>query len=253
MIAQAYLARVRELLADTHSRDVPSASAGRDFHRAHRLSGHADAADRSGAEELDGARRKRRARRPQEAGHGDEPRRQQRGHEPCRAGSARATWASRRHHGLVPLRRAGGIVLRARIAPRHSWRRRRDIDHAGALPPSTCATRRSPIFRSASIAMEKDYRWLSTHRPAPFAWQTQDLHASGAAGDADAGLRGKRRAPARSRRARILRTARRCRQIRSGNAFVRPEDLRPARLTICNRCQNMTARNSQAAIRRRHD
>jgi creatinine amidohydrolase len=39
-------------------------------------------------------------------------------------------------------------------------------------------------FRSASIAMEKEYRWLSTHRPAPFAWQVQDLHPSGAAGDA---------------------------------------------------------------------
>ena len=39
-------------------------------------------------------------------------------------------------------------------------------------------------FRPASIAMEKDYRWLSAHRPAPFAWQAQDLHPSGAAGDA---------------------------------------------------------------------
>ncbi len=39
-------------------------------------------------------------------------------------------------------------------------------------------------FRPTSIAMEKDYRWLSAHRPAPFAWQAQDLHASGAAGDA---------------------------------------------------------------------
>src|SRR4030081_1097720 len=39
-------------------------------------------------------------------------------------------------------------------------------------------------FRPAGIAMEKDYRWLSTHRPAPFAWQAQDLHSSGAAGDA---------------------------------------------------------------------
>jgi len=41
-------------------------------------------------------------------------------------------------------------------------------------------------FRPTSIAMEKDYRWLSAHRPAPFAWQAQDLHASGAAGDATA-------------------------------------------------------------------
>ena len=39
-------------------------------------------------------------------------------------------------------------------------------------------------FRPASIAMEQDYRWLSAHRPAPFAWQTQDLHPSGAIGDA---------------------------------------------------------------------
>lgn len=39
-------------------------------------------------------------------------------------------------------------------------------------------------FEPSSIAMEKDYRWLSTHRPAPFAWQAQDLHPSGAAGDA---------------------------------------------------------------------
>jgi len=39
-------------------------------------------------------------------------------------------------------------------------------------------------FEPSSIAMEKKYRWLSTHRPAPFAWQAQDLHPSGAAGDA---------------------------------------------------------------------
>jgi creatinine amidohydrolase len=39
-------------------------------------------------------------------------------------------------------------------------------------------------FRPASIAMEKDFRWLAAHRPAPFAWQAQDLHPSGAAGDA---------------------------------------------------------------------
>ena len=39
-------------------------------------------------------------------------------------------------------------------------------------------------FEPSSIAMEKQYRWLSTHRPAPFAWQAQDLHPSGAAGDA---------------------------------------------------------------------
>jgi len=39
-------------------------------------------------------------------------------------------------------------------------------------------------FHPASIAIEKDHRWLSTQRPAPFAWQIQDLHPSGAVGDA---------------------------------------------------------------------
>ncbi|HWX62771.1 creatininase family protein [Bradyrhizobium sp.] len=39
-------------------------------------------------------------------------------------------------------------------------------------------------FRPASVAMEEKYRWLSAHRPAPFAWQAQDLHSSGAAGNA---------------------------------------------------------------------
>ena len=39
-------------------------------------------------------------------------------------------------------------------------------------------------FRSKAIAMEQDYRWLSAQRPAPFAWQAQDLHLSGAIGDA---------------------------------------------------------------------
>jgi creatinine amidohydrolase len=39
-------------------------------------------------------------------------------------------------------------------------------------------------FSPISIAMEKKYRWLSAHRPAPFAWQAQDLHPSGAVGDA---------------------------------------------------------------------
>src|SRR2546423_15080628 len=38
-------------------------------------------------------------------------------------------------------------------------------------------------FPSAGAAMEKEFRWLSTQRPAPFAWQAQDLNPSGAVGD----------------------------------------------------------------------
>jgi creatinine amidohydrolase len=39
-------------------------------------------------------------------------------------------------------------------------------------------------FRPSTIDMRKQFRWLSAQRPAPFAWQTQDLHPSGAVGDA---------------------------------------------------------------------
>lgn len=46
-------------------------------------------------------------------------------------------------------------------------------------------------FPSISIAMEREYRWLSTQRPAPFAWQTQDLHPSGAVGNATLGAAAK--------------------------------------------------------------
>jgi creatinine amidohydrolase len=50
--------------------------------------------------------------------------------------------------------------------------------------PQAVAREKIANFEPASIAMEKDYRWLSAHRPAPFAWQAQDIHPSGAAGDA---------------------------------------------------------------------
>jgi creatinine amidohydrolase len=50
--------------------------------------------------------------------------------------------------------------------------------------PQAVARDRIADFRPASVAMEKEYRWLSAHRPAPFAWQAQDIHPSGAAGDA---------------------------------------------------------------------
>ena len=46
-------------------------------------------------------------------------------------------------------------------------------------------------FVPRSVAMDKDYRWLNAHRPAPFAWQAQDLHDSGASGDATLATRAK--------------------------------------------------------------
>ena len=64
--------------------------------------------------------------------------------------------------------------------------------HGGAVETSIMLARYAPHvrsdaiadFRSSAIAMAQQYRWLSTQRPAPFAWQAQDLHRSGAVGDA---------------------------------------------------------------------
>jgi creatinine amidohydrolase len=64
--------------------------------------------------------------------------------------------------------------------------------HGGAVETSimlarfAAHVRRDEIadFRAASVALEEQYRWLSAHRPAPFAWQAQDLHPGGAVGDA---------------------------------------------------------------------
>jgi creatinine amidohydrolase len=64
--------------------------------------------------------------------------------------------------------------------------------HGGAVETSImlarheAQVRRQAIadFRPSTIAMTKDFQRLSAQRPAPFAWQTQDLHPSGAVGDA---------------------------------------------------------------------
>jgi creatinine amidohydrolase len=36
----------------------------------------------------------------------------------------------------------------------------------------------------ATVALEKDFHWLNASKPAGFGWMTQDLHPSGAVGDA---------------------------------------------------------------------
>ncbi len=64
--------------------------------------------------------------------------------------------------------------------------------HGGAVETSIMLARfpgevkheRIADFRPSSLDLAASYRWLSTQRPAPFAWQTQDLHPSGAVGDA---------------------------------------------------------------------
>jgi creatinine amidohydrolase len=63
--------------------------------------------------------------------------------------------------------------------------------HGGAVETSIMLARFSEHvrqdkvadFRPSSVAMDKKYRWLSSQRPAPYAWQAQDLNPSGAIGD----------------------------------------------------------------------
>lgn len=64
--------------------------------------------------------------------------------------------------------------------------------HAGAIEtsimlaawPDQVRTDKIAVFTPSSVAMDRDFKWLNAHRPAPFAWAAQDLHPEGAAGDA---------------------------------------------------------------------
>ncbi len=66
--------------------------------------------------------------------------------------------------------------------------------HGGAIEtsimlaayPDLVRTDKIGNFQPASIAMDETYRWLNVNRPAPLAWQAQDLHRGGAIGDAAA-------------------------------------------------------------------
>ena len=61
-----------------------------------------------------------------------------------------------------------------------------DIETSIMLAAYPDLVRREKIadFRPATYAMERDYRWLRADFPAGFGWMTQDLHPSGAVGDA---------------------------------------------------------------------
>ena len=53
-----------------------------------------------------------------------------------------------------------------------------------AAMPETVRTEKTPNATPATIAMAREFKWLGAHRPAGFAWMTQDLNPSGAVGDA---------------------------------------------------------------------
>ncbi|MGA2891870.1 MAG: creatininase family protein [Xanthobacteraceae bacterium] len=53
-----------------------------------------------------------------------------------------------------------------------------------AAKPDTVRMDKAPKAISESVAMAREFKWLGAYRPAGFAWMTQDLHPSGAVGDA---------------------------------------------------------------------
>ncbi len=53
-----------------------------------------------------------------------------------------------------------------------------------AAIPETVRSEKAPKATPATVAMAREFRWLGAYRPAGFAWMTQDLHATGAIGDA---------------------------------------------------------------------
>jgi len=77
--------------------------------------------------------------------------------------------AAERHHGI----HAGAIETSIMLAAR----------------PETVRQERARNAVPASVAMERDFRWLHAYRPAGFGWATQDLHPSGAVGDPTAASR----------------------------------------------------------------
>jgi creatinine amidohydrolase len=74
--------------------------------------------------------------------------------------------AEERHHGI----HGGAIETSLMLAAR----------------PDTVRMERAPNAVPTSVAMEREFKWLHTYRPAGFGWMTQDLHPSGAVGDATA-------------------------------------------------------------------
>jgi creatinine amidohydrolase len=53
-----------------------------------------------------------------------------------------------------------------------------------AAMPDVVRAEKAARATPATVAMAREFKWLGAYRPAGFAWMTQDLNASGAVGDA---------------------------------------------------------------------
>jgi creatinine amidohydrolase len=53
-----------------------------------------------------------------------------------------------------------------------------------AAKPDTVRMGKAPKATPATVTMAREFKWLGAYRPAGFGWMTQDLHPTGAVGDA---------------------------------------------------------------------
>ena len=53
-----------------------------------------------------------------------------------------------------------------------------------AIRPDVVREDKVANFKSEAATIEREFKWLRPDRPAGFGWMTQDLHPSGACGDA---------------------------------------------------------------------
>jgi len=61
-----------------------------------------------------------------------------------------------------------------------------DIETSMMLAARPQAVRKDKLIdaKSSTVTLEQDFRWLNADKPAGFGWMTQDLHPSGAVGNA---------------------------------------------------------------------
>ena len=92
-----------------------------------------------------------------------------------------------------------------------------DIETSLMLAAKSDAVRmdQAPKATPETVAMAGEFKWLGAYRPAGFAWMTQDLHPSGAVGDATLATAAKGDAALAARRASLRRTFARDRPFRS--------------------------------------
>lgn len=60
-----------------------------------------------------------------------------------------------------------------------------------AIRPDLVREDKIADFKSETVTMEREFKWLRADRPAGFGWMTRDLNSLGALGDARAGTREK--------------------------------------------------------------